>query len=338
MNKLLSYYTSLFGTSGREGDVRRAILNEISPYAKTEVDKLGNIIAFKKGKYEPPATIMISAHMDEVGLIIVDITEDGYIKFETLGGIDPRTLYGKQVMIGKGKYYGIIGQMAPHLLKKSDDSIKEVDELYIDIGAKDKADAEKYVSVGDVVGFRSEYAEFGEGLVRAKALDDRVGCQILTNIIKQDLPFDTWFVFSTMEEVGCIGAGCAAFDIKPDFSIVVEGTTAADIADGKFKSTVCKVGNGPVISFMDGCAIYDKDFIKLAISAAQENDIKYQMKQAVAGGNDSGRIQKAGAGCSAIAISVAVRYLHTPMGVASLDDIEQTEKLIVAVLDKMQNM
>ena len=101
MNKLLSYYTSLFGTSGREGDVRRAILNEISPYAKAEVDTLGNIIAFKKGKYEPPATVMISAHMDEVGLIIVDITDDGYIKFETLGGIDPRTLYGKQVMIGK---------------------------------------------------------------------------------------------------------------------------------------------------------------------------------------------------------------------------------------------
>ena len=338
MNKLLSYYTSLFGTSGREGDVRRAIINEISPYAKTEVDRLGNIIAFKKGKYEAPATVMLSAHMDEVGLIVTDITDDGYIKFDTVGGIDARVLYGKQVMIGKGKTYGVIGQQAPHLAKKSDDSAKEIEELSIDIGAKDKEDAEKYVSLGDVIGFRSEYAEFGEGLVRAKALDDRVGCVILTNLIKQDLPFDTWFVFSTMEEIGCVGTAAATFEIKPDYSIVVEGTTAADFKDSKTQSAVCNVGKGPVISFMDGSTIYDKDFIKLAMSAATQNGIDYQMKMAVAGGNDSGRIQRTGSGASTLAVSVAVRYIHTPVGVCSLSDIDESEKLILAILNKLNEL
>ena len=338
MNKLLSYYTSLFGTSGREGDVRRGILNEISDYAQTRVDSLGNIIAFKQGKAEPPATVMLSAHMNEVGLIVTHITDDGYLKFETLGGINPAVLYGKQVMIGTGKIYGVIGQMAPHLRDKKDDKVKKIEDLYIDIGAKDKEDALLYVSPGDVVGFRSDYMEFGEGLVRAKALDDRAGCQILTELIKKDLPFDTWFVFSTMEEVGCIGAGCAAFDIKPDYSIVVEGTTAADISDDKNKSSVCNVGDGPVISFMDGGTIYNKDFINLAISAAKENGIKYQMKQAVAGGNDSYKIQRTGPGCASLAVSVAVRYLHTPIGVASLQDIEDTGSLVYAILEKLQNI
>ena len=339
MNKLLSYYTSLFGTSGSEGDIRRAILNEISTYADAKVDKLGNIIVFKKGRYESPATVMLSAHMDEVGMILTDITDDGYIRFDAVGGIDPRTLCGKTVAIGRGKIPGVIGQMAPHLMKKSDkDSVKKTDELYIDIGASDREDALKYVSLGDVIGFRSDYAEFGDGLVRAKALDDRAGCQILTNLIKSELPFDMYFAFTVMEEIGCVGAGCAAYGIKPDYSIVVEGTTAADISDNKDKSSVCFVGGGPVISFMDGSTVYDRDFIRLAVNTAKECGIPFQMKQAVAGGNDSGRIQRTASGASALAISVPVRYLHTAMSVASLYDIDNTERLVNAVLNKMLNV
>ncbi len=339
MNKLLSYYTSLFGTSGSEGDIRRAILNEISSYADTKVDKLGNIIAFKKGKYEPPATVMLSAHMDEVGMILTDVTDQGYIRFDTIGGIDTRTLCGKHVVIGRRKIPGVIGQMAPHLMKKSDrDTVKKTEDLYIDIGAADKEDALKYVAQGDVIGFRSDYAEFGDGLVRAKALDDRIGCQILTNLIKEELPFDMYFAFTVMEEIGCIGAGCAAFEIKPDYSIVVEATTAADISDNKDKTSVCRVGSGPVISFMDSSTIYDRDFIKLACNAARQRSIPYQMKQAVAGGNDSGRIQRTASGASALAISVAVRYLHTVTGVASLKDIDNTERLVFALLNKMLNV
>lgn len=336
VNKQLCYYTSLFGTSGSEGDIRRAILNEIAPFAKTTVDNLGNIIAFKKGKNEPPATVMLSAHMDEIGLIVTHITNEGYLKFDAVGGIDARILPGKPVAVGRSKHPGIIGVQAPHLKEKDDDTVKKISELYIDIGAKDKDDALKYVSEGDVVGFRTDYAEFGNGFVRSKALDDRIGCHILTELIKSDLPFDMWFAFTVMEEIGCVGAGAAAFSIKPDYSIVVEGTTAADItSDGK-KSSVCKLGLGPVISFMDGSTIYDRKLIKLAMESAVENGIPYQMKQAVAGGNDSGSIQRAGSGVSALAISVAVRYIHTPMSVASLFDIEQTKLLLKALLDKMK--
>lgn len=336
MNKLLSYYTSLFGTSGSEGDIRRAILNEINPYCETKVDNLGNIIAFKKGKYRPSSTVMLSAHMDEVGMIVTEITDDGYLKFDSVGGIDVRTLYGKQVSVGRNKISGIIGRQAPHLMKKSEaESVKEIEDLCIDIGAKDKEDAERVVNLGDVVGFRSDYAEFGANLVRAKALDDRVGCMILTNLIKSELLFDTWFVFSVMEEIGCIGAGCAAFAVKPDYSIVVEGTTAADVSENKSKTPVCRLGDGPAVSFMDGSTVYDREFIKLAMEAAKDHAIPYQLKQATTGGNDSGRIQRTGAGVSALAISVPVRYLHTAMGVASLDDIENAERLIRVLLDKM---
>ncbi len=336
MNKLLSYYTSLFGASGSEGDIRRAIVNEISEYADVTVDKLGNVLAFKKGKEPASATVMLSAHMDEVGLIVTHVTDDGYLKFLNIGGIDARTLPGKQVAVGRGKLPGIIGRKAPHLEKsEAKEKAKELDELYIDIGACSKEDALNHINIGDVVGFRSDYAEFGNNLVRAKALDDRIGCQILTELIKQDLPFDTWFCFTVMEEIGCVGAGCAAFEIKPDYSIVIEGTTAADISTDTQKSPVCRVGDGPVISFMDGSTIYNKDFIKLAITTAKENGIAYQLKQAVAGGNDSGAIQRTAAGTSALAISVAVRYLHTAMGVASLDDIANTKRLVSALLQQL---
>ncbi len=334
MNKLLSYYTSLFGASGSEGDIRHAILNEISDFADVRVDRLGNIIAHKKGRDIPPAKIMICAHMDEVGLIVNHVTDDGYLKFMTVGGIDARTLCGKQVAVGRKKVPGVIGQMAPHLRKKGDDTAKTEQELYIDIGANDKDDALAHVSLGDMVGFRSDYAEFGGGLVRAKALDDRIGCQVLTELIKEDLPFDTYFVFTVMEEIGCIGAAAAAFDIKPDYTIVVEGTTAADICDDKNKSPVCCVGKGPVISFMDGGVIYDRGFIKTAISAAEQNDIPYQLKQAVAGGNDSSALQRTGSGAASLAVSVAVRYLHTAMSVASLDDIDKTRRLVKAILEQ----
>lgn len=336
MNKLLSYYTSLFGASGCEGDVRRAIINEISPFADVRTDKLGNVIAFRRGRQEPPATVMFSAHMDEVGMILTSITEKGYLKFDAVGGIDPRTLCGKAVCVGRRKIPGVIGERAPHLMKKGDeDHVKKISDMYVDIGAKDKADAEKHVSPGDAIGFVSDYAEFGDGLVRAKALDDRVGCQILTELIKKDLPYDAWFCFNVMEEIGCIGAAASAFAVKADVSVVIEGTTAADITDKKNVTKVCSLHSGPVLSFMDRATVYDRKLLKLAMQACDENGIPWQLKQAVAGGNDSGRIQRTGSGAAALAVSVPVRYLHTAMGVAALDDIENTGRLAYAILEKI---
>ena len=335
MNKQLSYLTSLFGASGSEGDVRQAILNEIRDYCtEVRVDALGNIIAFKRGAMEPSYTVMLSAHMDEVGLMVTHIDGEGYLKFDSVGGLDPRILPGMHVVIGKRKYHGVIGVLAPHLAKDRDAAPK-IEDLCIDIGAEDKEDAEKYVQVGDMVGFDSDYQEFGEGLVRAKALDDRAGCYVLIELLKKDLPFDVYCTFTVMEEVGCLGAATAAFGVRPQYALVLEGTTAGDIHTDGSKTSVCRVGEGPVLSFMDGSAIYDREFYRLATEAAEEGKIPYQTKQAVAGGNESGTIQRSWGGCKVLAVSVPCRYIHTPVSVASLEDIENTLRLTQSILNKL---
>ncbi|MBQ4052699.1 MAG: M42 family metallopeptidase [Clostridia bacterium] len=336
MNKQLSYFTSLFGASGCEGDVRQAIVNEIRDYCeKIEIDALGNVIAFKRGSMESPFPVMLSAHMDEVALMVTHIDESGALRFDTVGGIDPRILPGKHVAVGRRKYHGVIGVKAPHLEEKGDTKAPKVEDLFIDIGAKDRSDAEQYVTVGDIVGFQSDYQEFGENLVRAKALDDRAGCYVLVEMIKKDLPFDVYFVFTTMEEIGCLGAQTAAYGIHPQYALILEGTTAGDIHTDANKTSVCQVGKGPVLSFMDHSAIYDREFFKLASQAAAKNEIPMQYKQAVAGGNESGSIQRTREGCKVLAVSIPCRYIHSPVSIASLDDIENAGKLALAILNEL---
>ncbi|MBQ8893586.1 MAG: M42 family metallopeptidase [Clostridia bacterium] len=335
MNKQLSYLTSLFGASGSEGDVRQAIINEIREYCeKIEVDRLGNVIAFKRGSMEAPYPLMLSAHMDEVALMITHIDGDGYLKFDSIGGIDARILPGKHVVIGRHKLHGVIGVLAPHLAK-DDAPAPKIEDLYIDIGALNKEDAEEHVTIGDRVGFDSDYQEFGDGLVRAKALDDRAGCYALIEIMKKDIPFDAYFAFTTMEEIGCLGASTAAYAIHPQYALILEGTTAGDIHSDENRSSVCKVGEGPVISFMDNGTIYDRQFYRLAMDAARENGIPVQTKQAVAGGNESSAVQRSWGGCKVLAVSVPCRYIHSPVSVAALSDIENTVRLAQAILNKL---
>ena len=335
MNKQLSYLTSLFGASGSEGDVRQAILNEIREYCdRVEVDPMGNVVAYKRGSMPAPFTLMLTAHMDEVGLMVTHIDGEGYLKFDTVGGIDPRILPGKHVVIGRRKLHGVIGVLAPHL-SKGDEKAPAIEDLCIDIGASDKEDAETVVKVGDMVGFESDYQEFGEGLVRAKALDDRAGCYVMIELLKRDIPFDAYFVFTVMEEVGCLGAITAAYGVRPQYGIVLEGTTAGDIHTDESKTPVCRVGKGPVISFMDGSAVYDRELYRLAMDAAKETGIPVQTKQAVSGGNESGTLQRTWSGCKVLAVSVPCRYIHTPVSVASLEDIENTLRLTQAIFNKL---
>lgn len=336
MNKELSYLTSLFGASGSEGDVRQAIMNEIQPICDSlQVDRLGNIIAFKKGAEAAPYPVMLCAHMDEVALMVTEIDKSGFLHFESIGGIDPRILPGTHVVIGKKKYHGVIGVLAPHFEKSGEEKVPKMEDLYVDFGAKDKEDAEKYVTLGDRIGFETAYHEFGEDLVRAKALDDRAGCHILLNLMKKELPFDTYFVFSVMEEIGCVGAQTAAFTVRPQCAMIIEGTTAGDIHADESKSAVCRLGAGPVVSFMDHGAIYDRELYRLVMDTAKEQGIPVQAKQAVAGGNESGVIQRSLSGCKVIALSVPCRYIHSPVSIANLKDIENCEKLALAVLNNL---
>ena len=318
------------GISGDESSVRDCILAEITPHVTDiQIDPLGNIIAFKKGARRAKTDLMLSAHMDEVGMIVTHITEDGKLKFAAVGGIDKRVLVGKKVLVGTVP--GVIGAKPIHLLKGDEKGTAvPLDDLSIDIGATDREEAEEAVSLGDPIYFESIYDDSGD-TIKAKALDDRAGCTILIDLIRQDLDYDMTFVFCVQEEVGLRGAKTAAYSVDPQAAIVVESTTAADIPTVNETKQVCHVGNGPVISFMDRATIYDKDFYKLAFALAKSHDIPCQAKEAVAGGNDAGAIHTTKGGVRTIAVSLPCRYLHSAVGLISQSDLHHAETLILSL-------
>lgn len=324
----------LNGTSGREDAVRNYIIEKIKDKCEYSVDVLGSVIAFKKGKKAPDKKVLVAAHTDEVGFIITDITDDGYLRFAPVGGIDAAVVLGRRVDINGIK--GVVGAKAVHLL--SDDEKKNepaFDKLAIDIGAADKAEAEKAVSLGDCAYFASDYCEFGDGFIKSKALDDRIGCMLMIELINSDLEYDTYFCFNVQEEVGFRGSGCSAYAVKPDVAVILESTTAADIDGVTGGDKCCVLGKGPVVSFMDGRTIYDKQIFDLAFEVAKENNIKIQTKTKIAGGNDAGAIQKSGAGCRVAAVSLPCRYIHSGSSVVKIGDIEETRRFLPLFLSKL---
>lgn len=324
----------LNGTSGREDAVRNYIIEKIKDKCEYSVDALGSVIAFKKGRKAPDKKVLVAAHTDEVGFIITDITDDGYLRFAPVGGIDAAVVLGRRVDINGIK--GVVGAKAVHLL--SDDEKKNepaFDKLAIDIGAADKAEAEKAVSLGDCAYFASDYCEFGDGFIKSKALDDRIGCMLMIELINSDLEYDTYFCFNVQEEVGLRGSGCSAYAVKPDVAVILESTTAADIDGVTGGDKCCVLGKGPVVSFMDGRTIYDKQIFDLAFEVAKENNIKIQTKTKIAGGNDAGAIQKSGAGCRVAAVSLPCRYIHSGSSVVKIGDIEKTRRFLPLFLSKL---
>ena len=324
----------LNGTSGREEAVRNYIIEKIKDKCEYSVDALGSVIAFKKGRKAPDKKVLVAAHTDEVGFIITDITDDGYLRFAPVGGIDAAVVLGRRVDINGIK--GVVGAKAVHLL--SDDEKKNepaFDKLAIDIGAADKAEAEKAVSLGDCAYFASDYCEFGDGFIKSKALDDRIGCMLMIELINSDLEYDTYFCFNVQEEVGLRGSGCSAYAVKPDVAVILESTTAADIDGVTGGDKCCVLGKGPVVSFMDSRTIYDKQIFDLAFEVGKENNIKIQTKTKIAGGNDAGAIQKSGAGCRVAAVSLPCRYIHSGSSVVKIGDIEETRRFLPLFLSKL---
>ena len=317
----------LNGASGDESCVRDYIISEIKNYCEYSVDAIGNIIAFKKGKSKPGKKLMLCAHMDEVAFIITGITGDGYLKFTTVGGIDPHAVINRTVSVNGVK--GVIGAKAVHQLSESEKKTQpSVSQLTVDIGAKSDEEAKKYVSLGDYAYFVSDFTEFGDGFLKAKALDDRIGCMLLIELIKSELEYDAYFAFNVQEEVGLRGAKCSAYSVNPDYAIVLETTTAADLNACTGADRVCVLGNGPVVSFMDSRTVYDRDMFQKAFDAAKSNNIPCQTKTAVAGGNDAGAIQTSRSGVKVLAVSIACRYIHSASSVVKLSDIDCTRKFI----------
>lgn len=331
---MLKELCNLNGTSGDEGAVRDYIINEIKDYCEYSIDNLGSVIAFKKGKKTPSKKVMLCAHMDEVGFIITDIDDNGYLSFSTVGGIDSKVIADRVVMINDVK--GVIGLKPIHLLSADEQkSAPTVKSMKIDIGAKNKEDALKYVHPGNYAYFCDDYYEFGDGFIKSKALDDRIGCMLLIELIKSDLDYDMYFCFNVQEEVGLRGAMCTSYQVQSDVSVVLEATTAADLCGVTGGDRVCVLGNGPVVSFMDGRTIYDKDLYNLAMNTAEENNIPVQTKTAIAGGNDAGAVQSSGKGSKVLAVSLPCRYIHSAASVVKKSDIEETRKLLNKLLPKL---
>ena len=329
MKEMLRELCLTDGISGNEDAVREYIINKIKDVCEYSIDPLGSIICFKKGKKAPEKKLMICAHMDEVGFMVTYIRSDGTLSFDTVGGVDAAVVIGRQVRVGKDRISGVVGSTAVHNLSKDErEKAPSIDSLYIDIGAEDKAEAEKYVSLGDCVYFDSEFVDLGERRIKAKAIDDRAGCAMMIEMMHEELEYDTWFVFNVQEEIGLRGSTASSFAVAPDFAIVLESTTAADIDGASGAKRVCEVGKGPVVSFMDRSTMYDKELYRLAFDTAKELGIPCQTKTMIAGGNDAGAIHKSGKGVRTIAVSLPCRYLHSPSSVIELADFENSYTLV----------
>ncbi len=338
MIELLEKLSAINGISGREDAVANEIEQIIRPYCTVSRDNLGNLIAHKQGKKRAKHPLMISAHMDEVGMIITDITDEGMLRFATVGGIDPRVLVGRAVTI-EDSLAGVIGSKAVHLQTPEERATAlSTDDLYIDIGAPNRESAEAMVKRGDSVCFRSSFYSFGEGMVKGKAIDDRFGCALLIKLIQSEIEYDTTFVFSTQEEIGLRGAKVAAYAVNPAFAIVCEATTAADVADVTGEKKVCSLGKGAVVGFMDRHTVYDRQLYRLAFDTAQKFQIPCQTKTAVAGGNDAGVIHLSRGGVRTIAVSIPCRYLHSSSCVIHKEDAESCLKLVGTMIAEIQTL
>lgn len=326
---------ALDGASGDEGAVRDYIRSNITA-DEIFTDNLGNLIVFKKGRLVPKNKIMFAAHMDEVGFMVTDITEDGFLRFGAVGGIDPRVVLGRPLRFKNG-VCGVVGTKAVHQ-QTADERKKAPDfgEMLIDIGASTRKDAERYVSRGDCAVFSSDSFRFGDeqdGFVKSKAIDDRAGCLIMMDMINGTPEYDAWYVFTVQEEVGTRGAKAAAFTVAPDIAVVLETTTACDIADTAGDKRVCELGKGCVVSYMDRATIYDRELYQLARKTGDLLGIPTQTKTLIAGGNDSGAIHVSRGGVRTCALSVPCRYLHSPSCVIKESDFEATARLAPAVLN-----
>ena len=324
------------GVSSDEDSIRDYLIQQVKPYAeRIQVDTLGNLIVWKKGAKATGNKLMFAAHMDEVGLMIRSITEEGYLKFAFVGGVDRRVAIGKRVLVGKRRIPGVIGLKAYHLVSAAEEkSIPKAKEFYIDIGAADKKEAEALVSLGDVAVFDSDPVCMG-GMLKAKAIDDRIGCAVMLHLIRQELPMDCVFAFTAQEEVGTRGAFGAAFRVTPEIAVVLEGTTAADSPRMEDHRKVCHPGRGPVLSVMDGGAVYDRALFERLRAIAEEKHIPWQVKHYLSGGTDAKAIQRTKDGIRVTGLSAAVRYLHAPASVASMEDMENIYALCLSFIESL---
>lgn len=332
--RLLEKLCNVIAVSGDEGEVRKIVLQEVKSYAdEVKVDALGNVLATKVGRGSKRTRVMLDAHMDEVGLIIVADEGDGLYRFERVGGIDVRHLVGKQVYVGKERLPAVIGAKPIHLMDVEEFTKKiPLDSLRIDLGPAGKA------NLGDRAGFATKFRRAGPSIL-AKSIDDRIGVATLIELIKQAPPnIDLCAAFSVQEEIGLRGAKVAAQYFNPELAIAIDSTPANDLPlhdGGENMSYNTRLGLGPAIYVADGSTLHDPRLVRFLRETAEAEGIPYQIRQPGGGGTDSGAIQRSLAGIPTVSVSVPHRYTHSPVSIARVDDWKNTINLLHAALQRI---
>lgn len=332
--KLLEKLCNVIAVSGDEGEVRKIVLEEVKPYAdEVKVDALGNVLVTRLGRGRKRMRVMLDAHMDEVGFMIVADEGDGIYRFETVGGIDVRHLVGKQVFVGKERTPGVIGGKPVHLMDGGERTRKvPLDGLRIDLGLAGKA------KVSDRAGFATKFRRAGPSIL-SKSIDDRIGVVTVIELLKHaPSSLDLCAAFTVQEEIGLRGAKVAAQYFNPDLAIAIDSTPANDLPvfdGGENMIYNTKLGLGPAIYIADGSTLHDPRLVRFLQETAESQKIPYQLRQPGGGGTDSGAIQRSLAGIPTVSVSVPHRYTHSPVSIARVDDWKNTLSLLHAALKRI---
>ena len=346
---VLQKFTEAAGVSGDEVEIRRVVRETIEGLAdEIRSDTIGNLFATqqapRRGKVrtvkgpegERPLRVMLAAHMDECGLMVQRIGKDGLLRFGKVGGIDDRVLVSKAVFVGDRRLPGVIGAKPIHLQERGDwEKPIPYDEMYIDIGATSRDEAERHVKVGDRAIFATRYEEIGRNAAKAKSFDDRAGCAILAESLVGRYGLEVVGAFTVQEEVGLRGARVAAHAVDPDLTIVLEGTSCNDMPFNPLHGQSTWFGRGPALTLVDSFTIAPIRLVRQVADLAEKHKIPFQFKRVTLGGNDAGSIHKSRAGIPTLAISLPTRYIHAPAQLISLDDYANAQALLSLILDHL---
>lgn len=340
--KLLKELSMTPAISGNEEKVREIIIRELEGVVdEIETDAMGNVTCIKKGQADAP-TVMLASHMDEIGLMVKYIDKNGFIKFIKIGGINDQMLVNQAVIIHSDdkKVPGVIGSKPPHVTKAEEkNKVTPYGQMFIDIGANNKKEAEEMVSVGDMITLRSWFEEYPNDKVMGKALDNRIGCYVMTEIMKRTESRATIYGVGTVqEEVGLKGAKVSSYRLNPDYAFALDTTICGDHPGITLEESPCKMGGGPAVILADrsGDGVITPKVMKdMIIDAATTKNIAIQLEASDGGTTDATAIHLNREGIITGVISVPTRYLHTPVSVASCEDIENTIELMLAILDNI---
>ncbi|MEW6231502.1 MAG: M42 family metallopeptidase [Chloroflexota bacterium] len=333
MKELIARLVEAYGPSGNEEQVRALIQDEIKAHVdEARVDALGNLVALLKsdpgGQGKPPTRVMVAAHMDEIGIIVTHIDEEGFLRFAPIGGLTPLTILGNRAVFANG-VTGTFGMEKREILPTEK---PKLDRMFLDIGAPDKESALKLVSVGDAAAFSRGFAQAGNRLL-AKAMDDRIGCAILIQVVKtlKRNPNDIYFVFTVQEEVGCRGAVTSTYGVQPDLAIAVDATDTGDTPEARPMNVT--LGKGPAIKVKDAGMLAHPAVRRLLVEAAKGLGIPYQLEVLEGGSTDAMVMQTSREGVPSGVVSIPCRYVHSPSEMVDYDDVTNAVKLLIKVLE-----